>query len=522
MNLSFNSYKWARRLAVVFLMWLIMGGFVQFAYADPHAVFYTATGQQQLFFNVLAALDQADYVEPAKSTTGTPSGASRKEILEKREKAGFGPEQNSVLNATKTDLAGVLTRGITLEGNDLWSSYLAHQFALEATRRRNTDELVRIYCERGLGLENCENSNKDVAKKIEKQGQAYVRDPKEVAANSTLRGAFSALLSGLPGQQEDARKTLEGRVGDDEPSLPLAYDPSIADWWKAAQRTNAVTAAASAVLTTAATYFPIPVNAAIWDYVTFDEDGEASLKSHSSLVSEGILPSSFSTTALAQDSSGSDPLDPDTLEGHEALVAMALQNSAGLRSSAEAAAGRYEVQTDKTTVDGAIPDVSLSESSGVAADIGEIDLIVKTPAHAKVATVKSAVETVANAEQNTQSAAVDSEHIPGTQETVNRGGGGNVKGVATGPSHETNAETTASAGSILGLISQDPSKSPEYHKPQPSLPFDANVTAFHHEQGAAHLLQAIGQGSDKGGCGCSAQTATNHFGAYIIRHINNF
>ncbi len=34
------------------------------AFADPHAMFYTNRGQEQVFYNVLAALNQADYVEP--------------------------------------------------------------------------------------------------------------------------------------------------------------------------------------------------------------------------------------------------------------------------------------------------------------------------------------------------------------------------------------------------------------------------------------------------------------------------
>lgn len=45
---------------------LLAGGLLtlaKIAYADPHAVFYTDRGQEQLFFNVLAALNQADYVE---------------------------------------------------------------------------------------------------------------------------------------------------------------------------------------------------------------------------------------------------------------------------------------------------------------------------------------------------------------------------------------------------------------------------------------------------------------------------
>lgn len=46
------------------------------AFADPHAVFYTDTGQKQVFFNVLAALNQADYVE----VPGTPTIAPIKTI----------------------------------------------------------------------------------------------------------------------------------------------------------------------------------------------------------------------------------------------------------------------------------------------------------------------------------------------------------------------------------------------------------------------------------------------------------
>ncbi len=36
-------------------------------FADPHAMFYTDRGQEQVFYNVLAALNQADYVEPPAS-----------------------------------------------------------------------------------------------------------------------------------------------------------------------------------------------------------------------------------------------------------------------------------------------------------------------------------------------------------------------------------------------------------------------------------------------------------------------
>ncbi len=100
-------------------------GFVSFyprvARADPHAVFYTAIGQQQLFYNVLAALDQADYVE---------TQYAREQLVEKRAKEEATPpfrdEEFPLTEATKvgqettsiTDpgIADILTRLITLEG----------------------------------------------------------------------------------------------------------------------------------------------------------------------------------------------------------------------------------------------------------------------------------------------------------------------------------------------------------------------------------------------------------------------
>ena len=44
----------------------------RFALADPHAMFYTDRGQEQVFYNVLAALNQADYVEAPPSPSLDP------------------------------------------------------------------------------------------------------------------------------------------------------------------------------------------------------------------------------------------------------------------------------------------------------------------------------------------------------------------------------------------------------------------------------------------------------------------
>jgi len=51
-------------LVVVFgLLAIIVVVKPRLALADPHAMFYTDRGQEQVFYNVLAALNQADYVE---------------------------------------------------------------------------------------------------------------------------------------------------------------------------------------------------------------------------------------------------------------------------------------------------------------------------------------------------------------------------------------------------------------------------------------------------------------------------
>ena len=52
---------------VVLLVVITIVSFARPASADPHAMFYTDRAQEQLFYNVLAALNQADYVEAPAS-----------------------------------------------------------------------------------------------------------------------------------------------------------------------------------------------------------------------------------------------------------------------------------------------------------------------------------------------------------------------------------------------------------------------------------------------------------------------
>ena len=113
--------------------------------SGPPAVFYTAIGQQQLFFNVLAALDQADFVEP-------PTGQFSRELLEQERGAvpaapPFTTEQSQLITSTETDLSSVLTRPITLEGNDLYTDYLVRQLSAENARVTSAGLLSEAACE---------------------------------------------------------------------------------------------------------------------------------------------------------------------------------------------------------------------------------------------------------------------------------------------------------------------------------------------------------------------------------------
>lgn len=200
------------------------------AHADPHAVFYTAIGQQQLFFNVLAALDQADYVEPKEGE----GALSRQALLQARDDAakklqqeqgvenptGYPPESFPVLESTKTDLSSVLSRGITLEGQDLWTSYLLHQAALEQERRAHLNGLINILCNTGEGRCNGDRNPADT----------FVIDPLRFAFNSVVKGGISALLSNRDpnsASQAELQGEVQNAIKDVRPQ-PIAFDEGVA------------------------------------------------------------------------------------------------------------------------------------------------------------------------------------------------------------------------------------------------------------------------------------------------------
>jgi hypothetical protein len=196
-----------------FFIALIFFGITVFspsAYADPHAVFYTDRAQEQLFYNTLAALNQADFVEPVSNNQ-----YSRAILLARRSSTvartspqpgdrTFIAEQNPVINSTRTDLPAILSRSITLEGNDLWTAYLINQFALETTTRRSEDELARTLCERGLGRVQC---NRRLGRS-QQQSTAFITQPATESGKLDV-AVNSALSSGLTSET-----ALRQKIGD--------------------------------------------------------------------------------------------------------------------------------------------------------------------------------------------------------------------------------------------------------------------------------------------------------------------
>ncbi len=155
-----HFFRYAFRAFFVALIFFGITLFSPSAYADPHAVFYTDRAQEQLFYNTLAALNQADFVEPGRANN-TPY---TREFLAARRAAvipfvspnvPFVQETNPLLTSTHTDLPGVVSRSITLEGNDLWTAYLVSQLAVETSQRRSESKLSRILCQAAFGNPGC-------------------------------------------------------------------------------------------------------------------------------------------------------------------------------------------------------------------------------------------------------------------------------------------------------------------------------------------------------------------------------
>ena len=228
-----HFFRYAFRALFVALIFFGITLFSPSAYADPHAVFYTDRAQEQLFYNTLAALNQADFVEPSSNNQ-----YSRATLLARRASAvartspqpgdrPFSPEQNPINTSTRTDLPAILTRGITLEGNDLWTAYLVNQFALETATRRNTSELARVYCQGGLGRVGCDTNLGST--ESQQQSEAFANIPVDRQTEVAF-GRDSILQSGTS-DDEDIRQSIENEpktANNKYLYSPRYYSPEIA------------------------------------------------------------------------------------------------------------------------------------------------------------------------------------------------------------------------------------------------------------------------------------------------------
>lgn len=505
------------------------------AHADPHALFYTVVGQQQLFFNVLAALDQADYVEPIEE---------RARLLEKRKTVGFGPEEDERVTETKSELASILTRGITLEGNDLWTAYLTHQFALERARRNNTDEVLRIFCERGLGLKECEGDD-DSVKYEEDQKEAFIVNPALRNIETYTSGVLGILGSSYTGYDQAKRQQLE----TDHSNRPYPFDSFLAELRDQASRnptlargstsrtaqaaTNEPTLAERAVervaSAAASVYRPTNVNPATFNDLDINEDGSVEL----ALLSD--------ENSKMLDESGGAYIDRYIASvGNLLKLPGAMISTAGKGEGAVAAVHEAEEEGGALADTVAVPQPQ-SDTGGAVAGItsnanaafpnptpvlGGRQVRIKVPAHAKLAAADVALGTLGSAEENLKYAPPKAESIvEGAKPLVEAGSAPTAPAPGAGPAVQglsTSDSLDSRPGRVLHSTAVIDSTATSLHTNKTPLAPGTNPVGIHHEQGAVHLLKAIGYQADRGGCNCHdySRTVPNSFGQNILRKIN--
>lgn len=339
-------------------------------HADPHAVFYTDRAQEQLFYNVLAALNQADYVEPG--IPGSPY--SRTSLVQNRAIAAdpipgqsltpFNAEANPVINSTHTNLPSVVTRNITLEGNDLWTSYLLQQFALETATRRSENELARVYCDRGLGIIGCD-INSPYA--VQGQSKSFVTDPNSLTSSIAI-GQDAILRSGTQDEQA-ARNYIAtqdettGHKPGDPPSIPRPDSPELSALNKNIEKNNQSIGATA--LNTIASSITTPTR--------------------------GIDPNTF-TDVQVQNGEVKLASTVDSADKYLDKLQQIANLPAQLMSVAQDGANKQEAFLNNLTNTPSLADFRLSQNKGT----GGLDATFTTPSSARL----SAQQALANAEAN--------------------------------------------------------------------------------------------------------------------------
>lgn len=496
------SFRYAFRASVFAVAIAIFALFSPTAHADPHAVFYTDRAQEQVFFNTLAALNQADFVEPGLAD-GTPN--NRSFLLSRRqneavrnnvqptvspEPFAFGQEQNPLITSTRTNLPGVVSRNITLEGDDLWTAYLVHQLALETATRRSTDELARIFCERGLGRAGCLQNDgaaqqqetafvTDSGEHINQEGLAVTAalssgDPEEKAFQDKLTGTQ---LGGwyVPGNPTQTAANLAAVRGQ------VLNEPQVADSLKFPRPSSPELAALRSN------------NAAEQENLNLINTTTAGLLA--SQYNSGLDPNAFSDLKI--DNKGKVEV-PEDITFEEYAKKMDGIGSFLPSLVSIAAKSRQQAETFKYYRENslALADYALTKQQG-----GGVKATITTPSSAKAALVEEGAALATNLSINQKFANPDAINRTGTQNLVPR-----VKGITTSdpsaPSNvNENGKVAGIASSIYSLYQsiygtptnkalQDPNESKD--------PTD-NAIAPSQESGVNALLKALTDGNYRKG-----------------------
>jgi hypothetical protein len=252
MEIRQRNYKYWQKLSVgtlvLGLVTLSMTMNVRNAWADPHGMFYTAIGQQQLFFNVLAALDQADYVETAfdrEARRQAREAVSAEQPFTKETESGgrFTTEtevaSDSVSSgSTQPGTPTLLNRAVTLDGADLYTDDLVREFGAESARRNAAAELLQTLCDYGFGIKECDNEIKpgltpeqrqaEVLAIEEQRRSAVVVDPLDWGEMWFTYGVVPALGSGTPFDEQERQRRL---LDPEKNNTPYAYSAQI-DYWR--------------------------------------------------------------------------------------------------------------------------------------------------------------------------------------------------------------------------------------------------------------------------------------------------
>ncbi len=471
-------------------------------HADPHATFYTAIGQRQLFFNVLAALDQADYVEPA---TGELSRNALEEKRNEALRAEAKPGQeitipkDPVSAATKTDLSGVVVRPITVEGYDLYTQQEAKDRAVEAKRQAGlADLLTRDFC-RALGRTNCSDGFSALAQR----SQAYVPKPLKWAAAPYIDGFIAMLASGTEdhtNRQQQIRDSKEFEPG-------YLFSTAIARLRKDASP-ETKEAINEATLRAALSAVPLAPHPDTFKDLKLDANGNVSLAFEP--PQRGLT-----NTALAAESSDA------YIARYRDKARQQLYFTQALQETANQGAATIKTAQDIIESDGEIADVKLQsraepkcnkakDGHGTGCteppeDLSQEDRtllpVIEVPVAAKLAEVDASAQGLADANTGLSDASVEALKTPeGAVPLIEGEGKNKVAGIST--------------GTVAGDIDYSDTK------------FEPVVRAVnerfpHAGRELGHVVEAFNPGrySDTR-CGCGVDNVANAFGKQIIAAIN--